>query len=147
MVEIIEALFPKLRDSNYRVTSQPDARYNCIAWAAGDTRRWWWPERDIENGFWPDSVPFEVTLAAFCALFDSLGYAMCAAEAFEPAFERIAIFAGSDGLPTHAARQLPNGLWTSKLGEGEDIEHDLHHLEGQVYGSVSAVMRRPAAVP
>jgi len=42
----------------------------------------------------------------------------------------------------HAARQLPEGRWTSKLGELEDIEHALHDLTGTVYGSVVLVMKR-----
>jgi hypothetical protein len=45
--------------------------------------------------------------------------------------------------PLYAARQLPNGRWTSKLGEWEDIEHALHDLTGMVYGSVVLVMKRP----
>jgi hypothetical protein len=35
--------------------------------------------------------------------------------------------------PTHAARQLPSGRWTSKLVLREDIEHDLHALSGEAY--------------
>ena len=38
-------------------------------------------------------------------------------------YEKIAIYA-LDGEPTHAARQLDTGRWTSKLGKHEDIEHD-----------------------
>lgn len=38
------------------------------------------------------------------------------------------------GIPSHAARQLPNGRWTSKCGQAEDIEHDLRDLEGRLYG-------------
>lgn len=43
------------------------------------------------------------------------------------------------------ARQLHNGRSTSKLGNEEDIEHDLRALEGPVSGLVSVVMRRPRA--
>jgi hypothetical protein len=47
---------------------------------------------------------------------------------------------------THAARQLPSGKWTSKLGKGEDIEHDSpYDVGGGVYGEVMQVMKR--AVP
>ena len=53
------------------------------------------------------------------------------------------MFADDQGTPLHAARQLPNGRWTSKLGELEDIEHVLHDLEGAAYGSVVLVMKRP----
>lgn len=60
----------------------------------------------------------------------------------EVGVERVALFAGSDGFPTHAARQLPNGRWTSKIGFLEDIEHDLYDLEGSEYGAVVRIMRR-----
>jgi len=145
MVITIEALFPKLRGGKYHVTSPPSRLYNCIAWAAGDTLRWWWPERDIENGHWPEGVPFAVPLDAFRAAFATLGFAVCEGEVYEPEFERLALFASPDGLPTHASRQLPGGRWTSRFGNGEDIEHALHDLEGDIYGAVVQVMKRPAS--
>jgi hypothetical protein len=146
MVNVIEALFPRLRGGNYRVTSPPDTHYNCIAWAAGDTRRWWWPERDIENGHWPAAAIFAVSRDAFVQAFATLGFAVCAGEGYENGYERIALYAGQDGLPTHAARQLQGGRWTSKLGNGEDIEHDLRDLEGDMYGRVVQFMKRLTSV-
>jgi hypothetical protein len=57
-------------------------------------------------------------------------------------FEKIAIYV-LDEKPQHAARQLPNGKWTSKLGQYEDIEHNaLEGLEGSIYGYVACVMKR-----
>ena len=38
---------------------------------------------------------------------------------------------------------LPNGRWTSKLGEREDVGVSLHDLTGMVYGSVVMVLKRP----
>jgi hypothetical protein len=46
------------------------------------------------------------------------------------------------GKPKHAARQLANGRWTSKLGELEDIEHTLNGLDGIWYGSVMLILKR-----
>jgi hypothetical protein len=43
----------------------------------------------------------------------------------------------TDGEPTHAARQLPNGKWTSKLGRWQDIEYELDGLVGKMYGTVT----------
>jgi hypothetical protein len=45
----------------------------------------------------------------------------------------------------HAARQLPGGRWTSKLGNREDIEHDLNAVSGEAYGTVVMVLKRPIA--
>jgi hypothetical protein len=68
---------------------------------------------------------------------------VCGQADLEPGFEKIAPFADADGLPTHAARQLPGGRWTSKLGELEDIEHDLNDVAGTAYGTVVQIMKRP----
>ena len=37
-----------------------------------------------------------------------------------------------------------SGLWTSKLGDWEDIRHELQDLEGEFYGSVALIMKRPS---
>jgi hypothetical protein len=143
MVKPLEELFPGLAGSSYQITSPPDNDYNCIAWAAGDARNWWWPGRDVNKEYWPPGVPRERTLHAFVAAFASLGYQVCEGEGPEADYEKLALFADADGKPTHAARQLPRGRWSSKLGKGEDIEHELHDLEGAVYGSIVLLMRRP----
>ena len=62
--------------------------------------------------------------------------------------EKVAIFVSArTGAPTHAARQLPSGQWTSKLGAGIDIVHDdLEAVGGEMaleFGSVAAVLVRP----
>ncbi len=82
------------------------------------------------------------TMAAFRDAFASLGYVVCDHDELELGTEKIALFA-LDGVPKHAARQLPSGRWTSKLGPSEDIKHSLHDLTGAVYGSVVLIMKRP----
>lgn len=144
MLTDLEALFPRLRGASCRITSPIAAGYNCIAWAAGDALRWWWPELDVEHGYWPAEAPHELTLAAFAAAFGTLGYELTDQHAWEPGWEKIALFALPDGTPTHAARQLTTGRWTSKIGKLEDIEHELHDLEGTEYGSVVQIMKRTA---
>jgi len=132
--------FPCLSIGGYRITSEATPRYNCIAWAAARDDRFWWPDPDA---FWPSGVPSEITLAAFESAFASLGYTRCDSEALEPLFEKIVIYVNAQGTPTHAARQLPNGRWTSKLGRAEDIEHaSPDALRGECYGSPVLVMRR-----
>jgi len=146
MVTPFEEIFPALTDRNYHITSAPDRDYNCIAWAAGDISKWWWPGPDLVKEYWPPDVPRSETLAAFQQVFALLGYVPCEGEALETGFEKVACFANVQGKPTHAARQLPAGRWTSKLGKMEDIEHDLHDLEGAVYGTVVLLMRRARPV-
>ena len=144
MVNEIEASFPKLRRSTYRVTSPRTREYNCIAWAATDVSRWWWPDDDPSDDvpYWPPGVAREETLPAFRAAFASLGYVPCATE---EGFEKVALFTDAARVPTHAARQLANEHWTSKLGFLEDIEHKLHDLEGATYGVVTQILRREIA--
>ena len=76
-------------------------------------------------------------------VFEAMGYEACDDRQLEASVEKIAIYA-KDGVPTHMARQLPSGDWTSKCGAGEDITHTLVGLEGDLYGAVSVVMRRKA---
>jgi hypothetical protein len=143
MVTLLEELFPGLAGANYRITSPQQGRYNCVAWAAGDSSRWWWPGPDLVNEYWPPGVEREETIAAFQKVFSELGYTSCESADAEAGFEKVALFGDSQNQPKHAARQLPSGTWTSKLGKLEDIEHELGHLEGLSYGTVLAVMRRP----
>ena len=128
------------------MTSQYDDRYNCIAWAAGDTTNWWWPDEadKPDSAHWPPGIPRVETLEVFRDAFATLSYTVCDHDQFEAGYEKVALFALA-GVPKHAARQLPNGRWTSKLGPMEDIEHALHDLTGMIYGAVVLIMRRPSA--
>ncbi|WP_424671991.1 DUF7689 domain-containing protein [Candidatus Binatus sp.] len=132
--------FPEFTTDNYAITSDPSVEYNCIAWAAGDQENWWWPH---EDSYWPDGVPREETLGAFIQAYARLGYSPCIESSVEAGYEKIAIYANADG-PTHAARQLPNGGWTSKLGPDEDITHNsLAALNCQLYGRPVLYLKRP----
>lgn len=136
--------FPLLDEEGWTETSPIDPGYNCIAWAAEDTRRLWWPGAP-PIGYWPHDAPEEPSVAAFNALFSQFGYAPCDTGKLEAGMEKIAIYA-KEGEVTHAARQLPNGRWTSKLGRNIDIEHTLRGLQGPLYGEVMCFMKRPRAV-
>ncbi len=82
-------------------------------------------------------------MAGFIAAFATLGYELCADARPETGVEKLALYADEHGLPTHVARQLPSGVWTSKLGASEDLEHKtLAALEGALYGKVVQRLRR-----
>jgi hypothetical protein len=131
--------FPCLNDDNSRVTSNIDFRYNCIAWAYGETRKFIWPRKGF---YWPANIKNEETIGAFIELFASIRYCCCDNQSLEPGYEKVAIYV-LDGIPTHAARQLPTGKWTSKLGSDIDIEHDSPEaLNGPTYGSATIFMKR-----
>lgn len=136
---------PNLNPQNSRITSPATHRYNCIAWAANCTTQRWWPFGGKE--FWPPGAPRKETLAAFQAAFRTLGYEECQDGYLEDNYEKIALFAQmndvGDLVPTHAARQLPNGRWTSKLGDYQDIEHiNVGDVDCPEYGTAVQFMRR-----
>ena len=132
---------------DYEVTSPESLQYNCVAWAANDVNKWWWP-MPPGTSYWPEGVPRQVTLEAFIQAFNTLGYQSCEDAQHELGFEKVAIFVDNEGIPTHAARQLNNGRWTSKMGRSYDIVHDLEDLTGLApqYGNVAHILRRPANV-
>ena len=108
----------------------------------GSTTTWWWP---VGFGFWPSQAPADTSVANFVALFRLQGYEPCSDGALEEGFQKLALYAIDDQVQ-HAARQLPNGRWTSKIGDFEDIEHaSPGELEGEAYGAVAQFLRRPQA--
>lgn len=125
----------------YDTVSPATWTYNCIAFAGDITNGWWWPDSNGE-GFWPDGITRETTIPCFIKAYETLGYKVCASPSLEPNFEKIAIYA-ERGEPTHAAKQLPDGRWKSKLGPWEDIEHNTTKaVEEYLYGKVVVYLRR-----
>lgn len=136
-----KAFFPELHDLNCLVTSQRTKRYNCIAWAAGiDNRRW-----DLHPSYyWPPHAKRDRSQDALIEAYEQCGFAKCSTGVFEEGYLKIALYA-KDGLWTHAARQLDDGNWTSKLGDLEDFTHySVGAIEGPGYGKVYCYMKRAA---
>ncbi len=140
----LESLFSNLKQVQYRITSEESRRYNCVAFAAGETEthRWWWPI----GAYWPEQAPRHETIESFILAFKTLGFLPCDDGTLEHSFEKVAIYADENGVPTHMARQLPSGLWTSKCGSLEDIEHTtLEALAGfgpSEYGAVARFLKK-----
>src|SRR5207248_217125 len=99
VVPSLEDVFPGLRGQPYQIKSPRDHRYNCIAFAAGDIRNWWWPD-DAGEDTWPAGVPRVETVEAFQNAFATLGYVVCDDDQFEQGYEKIALFALA-GAPKH----------------------------------------------
>jgi len=138
---------PGLTDDNCVVTSPRFNGYNCIAWAAGDNTRWWWPVPLRGINYWPRGIPREETLDAFISAFGTVGFTLCVDGSLQDGIEKIAIFARQVGallIPTHAALQLESGEWTSKMGSAEDITHiTLDAVNGPLYGKSETFLARP----
>src|SRR5260370_19969438 len=136
-------IFPQLESAPYEITSPEDVKYNCVAWAAGraEVRRRWWPAPSPFY-YWPVE-PREETVAGCIMAFGQSGYADCDTGDLEAGSEKLAIYADDADTPTHMARQLASGQWTSKLGELEDIQHmTLDQLSGSDYGRVVQFLKR-----
>lgn len=129
--------FPRLKlDPNDPVSAPAD--YNCIAYAAGDTTKWW------DNVRAPKMVP-EWSIDGLQRAFAPLGYEQCPDGELEQGFEKVVFYWKiATGRPTHGARQLPDGRWTSKCGKEEDIIHNTPEcLAGDAYGQPCVYMKRP----
>lgn len=129
--------FPRLSGSSFALTSKQTPTYNCIAWAASKDHRIWWPNL----GYWPIGCPKSDALSAFQKAFRAVGYESSSNGDLENGRIKVAFYGNNEGV-LHAARQLPSGKWTSKLGPFVDMSHDLEALQGEEYGSLLGFMSR-----
>jgi hypothetical protein len=124
--------FPRL-GGLYEVMGPSTKGYNCIAWSIGVTDRWVWPGE---------------TVADFDRLYGQEGYRRVKGLplALEENRDRIVLYGKTvDGTvkATHAARQLEDGSWSSKLGAAPLIRHlDARDVDGVAYGDPLAVYVR-----
>jgi len=130
------------------ITSPKDINYNCFAWALGYSDRWWEPT--LEEDMWSTRVTREETLQAYIEAFQEIGYEICYSKSFEEGLKKIAIYKNDMGKPTHAARQLSDDQWTSKIGRWEDVQHGFAEnfvieIHGRTidYGKIAVIMQRP----
>lgn len=135
--------WPNLSGNRFELKSPFDNSYNCVAFSVDDVNTWWDP---VEDGYWPEGVPRELTVGSVASALGTRGYVQCGLDStLEGGFEKVAIYARSAMDPTHTAKQLPDGRWKSKLGVEEDIEHiELNDLESKDnYGHVWLILKRP----
>ena len=139
----IDEQMPLLAAEGYQVTSEPTYEYNCIAYAVGETDRWWSHVAGA-GYYWPEYASRTPCIHSLIEAFSGQGYEVCEDASHEPGFTKVALYADRQGHWTHAAVQLPDGQWSSKLGADEDISHRTpESLDPDFYGSVDCYMRRP----
>lgn len=140
-------------DSSFTITSPQDEYYNCISWALEISDRWVWPlepddsdDDDITEDvvYWPSELPLSDSIDNFIALFQLYGYELCENGDYETSMKKVVLYA-KNGSCTHASRQLSNGLWTSKMGPLNDIQHGIpESLEGNFFGKIHCFMKKKA---
>lgn len=149
-IEKIETVhFPSFRGGKgYRDTSEASIEYNCLSWALGINWTRYDPEPACAGYFWFPGVEREWTLNAIRKIFKYHDYVECDSHDLEEGFEKVVFYIDDTGQPGHFARQLPDGKWTSKLGDLNDIEHDtLESLICDEYGKPGLAFKRKRQVP
>ena len=134
-------LFPNSDKEEFEVTSFKDIRYNCIAWAVDDDKRWWEPS-GIDGDYWPEGTRFDLSVECLIEAYTVFGYEECEDGAYEIEWSKIAIFSKDNIEYTHAAKQLDVNYWSSKLGDGIDIKHTLKSMQNGAYGKVVRFMKK-----
>jgi hypothetical protein len=143
--ELIACWFPNLEHEVFCAESERTDEYNCIAWAADDPDNWWEPTLDPMDAYWPIKWRAYHKNCYIQAFQVECKYDVCATDfSLEPGYEKVALYLDVNERPTHMARQLSSGIWTSKLGKAWDILHQTPQgLEDSRYGNAVIVMRRP----
>lgn len=139
-----EARFPLLPVVGYRVTSKKTASHNCVAFAAGDETQVWDPLiPPLPGYYWPPTARRGIDIDALIECFETINYRTCDNGLPEVGYEKIALYVDSLKCWQHAARQLDDGTWMSKLGYSFDIHHPTPDaLNGPEYGQVCCFMKR-----
>lgn len=142
------ALFRGLRNAQWDIKSKADINYNCIAWSAGEKHRRW----DLSDhpgthlpSYWPEGVKKSEGIAYLIAAMMKEGFVVCEREeavTYDPEFDTIVVYE-RDAKWEHAARLLHNGMWSSKIGYFNDIQHDSPEaIAGRDYGHPFKYMKR-----
>ncbi|MXZ92075.1 MAG: hypothetical protein F4Z05_11465 [Chloroflexi bacterium] len=137
--QLLIAAFPRLASEGFEIVGEPTTQYNCIAYAAGYASDWWWPDG---INYWPPwATPTERT-ESLIEVFDGLGYEQCDDSHAETGYQKVALYE-EEGEMKHAAVQMSDGAWRSKMGQGPLIEHrSPESLSGGIYGDATVYMRR-----
>lgn len=142
--------FPKLsQDIGFKVTSKATPNYNCIAWACNYNERWIQPPYMGNPNldcvvWWPPDVQEGMDIDCLVKVFEFQGYKKCDSFEHEDGYRKVTLYYNEETKEwTHAARELRNGCWTSKLGEYIDIQHGTPNtIENDDYGVVYCCMRK-----
>jgi hypothetical protein len=154
--EKLLAIFPLLGDDpHFKITSPASMQYNCIAWAYQLSDRWMSPKNKRLSGrsddayFWPQGLDDSINVATFIEMFEQISYQICQTWEHEDGYQKVALYVKPGTVQClHVARELVDqsncGIWTSKLGESNDIQHSSPYLlEGHAYGEVYCIMKKP----
>ena len=139
--QLLITAFPKLSSEDFEIVELPSEQYNCIAYAAGDTSKWW---DHNKNHYWPTHTTRSNSIESLKEVFVGLGFDQCHDRSAEDGYQKVALYE-KQSVWKHTAIQTPSGRWRSKMGKGPVIEHRTpESLSGRMYGNVTTIMRRAA---
>lgn len=131
----ISPAFPGLVADDWCIIESSTPTYNCYAWSVADTAQWIDSQVDSRYGDNDGKLSF-ADFDKFYKQTQNLH-----PKTAPDSNTYVALFA-KGGVPQHAARvagaQACGSIpFTSKLGKGPLIAHDLYQLEGSTYGKVA----------
>ena len=118
-----------------KVNSQDD-NFNCIGYALSINE---FVSYHISR-YWIDSVPRNASIINLVKIFEHFGFERCNS-LVETGYKKIVIY-GNHGISKHAAIQLDNIWYESKMGSYEICKHTLEAIEGALYGYPKVWMRK-----
>lgn len=142
--------FPRLKhDDSFKVTSEVNYDYNCIAWAMRLGDRWVDPVLTAGH-WWPLQItPISMHPMELVKAFEALKFNKCTDTQKEFWYDKVSLYYNRwTGQWTHAARVIKPTEYHSKLGEGWDIHHGqggyLHNPNAldDSYGHEYQIMKR-----
>jgi len=137
-VELFRRQFPNLTD--FELYENTSDLYNCISHSIG-MKVWAWPKEGGHRNYWPISNMNE-DKKSFDEFYAYHGYNICNMDfRYNPNYSKIALY-GKDNNPKHAAKQIDEIWWESKIGQSEIIRHKLFDLEGFKYGDVIEIYQK-----
>lgn len=140
--DAIEQLFPRLCGTSWTIKSRKTKRYNCFAWAAREKHRRW----DFAKGaYWPSGAKRLSGIAYLVGAYLAEGFSVCNksdCQTYDSTADSIVVYE-MNRIGMHAARLLANGMWSSKLGDLEDVQHKKpEDISGTTYGNPIVYMKR-----
>jgi len=126
----IEAAFPELVGTDWRIVGEADGTYNCIGSAVGENE--WYNKSDIDGQFGDNDGIYEKS--DFDDFMDAKGYEPTDSEA-----DADVVYYDK----YHAAgKNQETGGFESKLGSEVKITHDPDDLTGDTYGEIEQNYKR-----
>lgn len=151
---LMMSIFPDLKnDNNFKLLSDRDDTYNCIAWAMGYNDRW----VDIEDSpghWWPNGVSKDMSPQSLIDAFCAEGFEISDNADPEDGYYKAVLYKSNFlGNWTHAARILTSEIEYSKFGKLWDGLHSHNVLSNtgflyssSSYGEAFAYMKKAIAV-